>query len=80
MLETLIGLRHRTQKADRTRTRLFEEVSDFRRVEAPSHVKIHLEVHPWMIASRLSSLPWEGFFRSQPNGGWSAGEPPIAHP
>jgi len=69
MLKALISLRRRTQKTDRTGTRLFEEVSDFRRIEAPSHVKIHLEVLPWMIASRLSSTSMESVFRSQPNGG-----------
>ena len=44
MLEALIGLRHRTQKTDRASTRLFEDVSDFSRIESLAHVKIHLSI------------------------------------
>ena len=42
----------------RTSTRLLEEVTDFSGIESPSHVKIHLDVRPWMIALRPSRTLW----------------------
>ena len=46
MLEALIGLRHNTQKTERTSAGLFEKASDFGGIQSPSYLKIHLEVYP----------------------------------